>query len=382
MSARGFYTLLGGLLLMATALSVGSAGAFLLGCTALCAFALALVSALAAAATCCIAQSADCEQVVRKEQVTYTLSVKMFSPLPVAPLSLHICLPSGRESDFLLTARMLGETYSENAFTCPHVGVCPVGVTEVTVSDCFSLFTLRRRVRAPLCRVSVLPDPADAPCPAFSPGEGEHSAAQRAQSDRTTPVDTRAWQEGDDLKRVHWKLSMRRQSLMVHTYETPQRPDALILLDCTQPECADGERAQVIDALTEECAGAAKALLEAEHPVRMPLCGRVTRELTGNTMDGLHAMLEALAQEPFDAPGGFDRVLLLSARRMRRTGATVVLTTSLTPRIADTLIALSRMGPRTALTLVTAQPLTERQDKLLHLLRASGVDARHVSAGE
>ena len=67
---------------------------------------------------------------------------------------------------------------------------------------------------------------------------------------------------------------------------------------------------------------------------------------------------------------------------MRRTSATVVLTTSLTPRIADTLIALSRMGPRTALTLVTAQPLTERQDKLLHLLRASGVDARHVSAGE
>ena len=39
MTARGFYTLLAGCVLVITALSVGSEGAFLLGCAALLAYA-------------------------------------------------------------------------------------------------------------------------------------------------------------------------------------------------------------------------------------------------------------------------------------------------------------------------------------------------------
>jgi len=378
MSARGFYTLLAGCVLLITALSVGSAGAFLLGCAALLALAISLLSVVIAAATCRITQTADCDRVSRREQVVYTLSVRAFCLLPIAPLSLRFCLPSGRETSFLLTARLLGETISENAFVCPHVGLCRIGATHVTISDCFSLFSFTRRVRAPLVPVTVLPNPTQEECPAFSPGEGEHSAVQRAQIDRSTPVDTRAWQDGDELKRVHWKLSMRKQSLMVHTYETRQRPDALILVDCGAPDCPDASRAQMIDTLTESCAGVVKALLENGHPVRMPLCGKAERELSGQDAAALPAMLEALAQEPFDTQVDFGRVLMLSARRMRRTGATVILSSRLTPRIADTVIALSRMGPRTQFTLVTPQDANQQQEKLIHLLMASGVDARHT----
>ena len=380
MSIRGFYTLFAGAILLVTALSIGSAGAFLLGAAALLALAISLLCAIFALLTCRVAQHTDLNQTMRGEQVLYTLSVRMFSPIPVAPLSVHMRLPSGRESDFTLSASLFGETVSENAFTCPHVGVCAICVTHVTVSDCFSLFSFRRSVRAPLVSVTVLPNAQEAELPAFSPGEGEHSAAQRAQSDRTTPVDTRAWQDGDDLKRVHWKLSMRRQTLMVHTYETPQRPDALILLDCGAPECPPQYRAHVIDAMTEACAGVIKALLEGGHPVHMPLCGKNTREIAGQENRALHDMLTALAEEPFDAPAEFDRVLMLSARRMRKNGATVIYTSRLTPRIADVVIELSRMGPQTAFTLVTAQEASEKQEKLLRLLRRSGISANHIRA--
>lgn len=380
MSARGFYTLLAGCALMITALSVGSAGAFLLGIAALITLAISLMSVLFAAATCRIAQTADSNKVSRREQVAYSLSVRMISPLPIAPLSLRFCLPSGRETSFLLTTRLFGETVSESAFTCPHVGVCRVGATHVTISDCFSLFTISRKVCSPLVDITVLPNPIDAECPAFSPGEGEHSAMQRAQSDRSTPVDTRAWQEGDELKRVHWKLSMRKQSLMVHTYETRQRPDALILLDCASPEAEGTARAQIIDTLTESCAGVVKALLQNAHPVRMPLCGKTEREVSGQDAAALPAMLEALALESFDTPVDFCRVLMLAARRMRRTGSTVILSSRLTPRMADAIIALSRMGPKTQFTLVTPDRPTEQQDMLLRLLLSSGIHARHTKS--
>ena len=48
MTARGFYTLLFGAFMLFTALSVGSAGAFLLGAAALIAWGLALLSVLLA----------------------------------------------------------------------------------------------------------------------------------------------------------------------------------------------------------------------------------------------------------------------------------------------------------------------------------------------
>lgn len=380
MTARGFYTLLFGALMLFTALSVGSSGAFLLGCAALLAVAVSLLSVLCAALTCRVSQRVEGDQAVRGGACLYTLRVRLFTLIPIAPLSLEVMLPSGRRSEFLLSARLLGTTDSDNEFSCPHVGVFPVGVTRASFFDSFGLFSLRRSVRQAPALVTVLPNPREVAPVRCSPGEGETTAAQRAQADRTTPEDTRAWQEGDELKRVHWKLSMRRQQLMVHTYETPQRPDALVLLDCAAPDASDRDRASVIDALTETCAGVLRSLLDSHRIARLPLSGSAQRELSGQSPEALDDMLHALAQEPFAGAQDFERVLLHASRRMRRTGSTVILTTRLTPAIADAVAALSRMGPHTRFTLVTASAPGEQQDKLLRLLASGGVETEHIQA--
>ena len=379
MTARGLYTLLFGVLMLFTALSVSSGGAFLLGAAALIAWAVAFITVLLALITCRIEQESEGGQAERGSAMRYVLRIRMFSPL-IAPLMLRVCLPSGRTHDFMLKTRLLGETASDNDFPCPHVGVFPVGVEQLTITDCFGLFSLTHRVRDPLTYVTVLPRPRESSPVRYSPGEGETSMAQRAHADRTTPSDTRAWQEGDELKRVHWKLSMRRQELMVHTYETPQRPDALVLLDCAQPEADDKRRADVIDALTEHAAGVLKGLLEAKRAVRMPLTGDMPREMSGDREEALPDMCKALAQESFSRPADFAHVLMLSSRRMRRTGSTVILSSRLTPSIADVVIALGQMGPHTRFTLVTAGMPTDEQEQLLRLLRASGVEASHEAA--
>lgn len=379
MTARGLYTLLFSVLMLFTALSVSSGGAFLLGAAALIAWAVSFVTVLLALFTCHIEQESEGGQSERGGTMRYVLRIRMFSPL-IAPLMLRVCLPSGRTHEFMLKTRLLGETASDNDFPCPHVGVFPVGVERLTITDCFGLFSLTHRVRDPLTDVTVLPRPRESAPVHYSPGEGETSMAQRAHADRTTPSDTRAWQEGDELKRVHWKLSMRRQELMVHTYETPQRPDALVLLDCAQPEAEDKRRADVIDALTEQCAGVLKGLLEAKRTVRMPMTGDMPREMSGDREEALPGMLKALAQESFSRPADFAHVLMLSSRRMRRTGSTIILSSRLTPSIADVVIALGQMGPHTRFTLVTAGAPTQEQEQLLHLLRASGVEAGHEAA--
>ena len=378
MTARGFYTLLFGLLMLATALSVSSEGAFLLGCAALIAWALALLSVLLALFTCRISQEAAGGQPLRGVPCAFRLSVRMGSILPIAPLSLRVTLPSGRVSEFMLPVRTIGTTHSENEFACPHVGVYPVGVTRVRFGDCFGLFSLGTAIRTPLPELTVLPNPAQAQPLEFSPGEGESSTVQRALADLTTPSDTRAGQEGDELKRVHWKLSLRKQTLMVRTYETPQRPDALILLDFSTPDTPAALRAGCIDALTEGCAGVIRLLLEEQHAVHMPLPGKGARELSGERMDAFAGMQMALARERFAQRIDFARTLYAAARRMRRTGSAVILTTTLTPAVADAAIALRRTGPRTRFYLYTASEPTQEQSKLLHLLASSDVQTEHA----
>lgn len=374
MTARGFYTLLFGVCLMATALSVSSSGAFLLGAAAMLACAVSLIAVLLAMLSCRITQEVEGRQAVRGGSCRYILRVRMLTPLPIAPLSLQIALPSGRKSEFSLSTRLFGTTESGNDFSCPHVGVFPVGVTQAVFTDCFGLFSFRSVIRESAAAVTVLPDPRETAPLKYSPGEGETSAAQRAQADRTTPADTRAWQEGDELKRVHWKLSMRRQELMVHTYETPQRPDALVLLDCAPPPAEGAARARMIDALTETCAGVLRSLLDAGRIARMPIEGDAHRELSGQSSEALDPMLHALAQESFTKQTDFTRMLLSASRRMRRTGTTAILTARLTPMIADAVIALGRMGPHTSFMLITAGEPSEQQEKLLYLLRSSGVE--------
>ena len=173
MTARAFYTLLFGAVMLITALSVGSQGVFLLGVCALIACALALVSLLFAVLTCRISQQLSQSEINRGESCMYTLCVSMCCVLPIAPLSLRLNLPNGKTSEFSFAPHLFGRTESDNLFPCPHVGVFSVGAVSVSFGDVFGLFRFSRPVKAPLIPVCVLPVPRETQPLATSPGEGE-----------------------------------------------------------------------------------------------------------------------------------------------------------------------------------------------------------------
>ena len=378
MTARGLYTLLFGVLMLVTALSVGSAGAFLLGASALFACLVSLVCVAAARFSCRFRQAVQTTETQRGGVCRYMLGIRFRVPAPIAPLTLSVALPNGRQNDFQLPTHLFHETRNKNDLSCPHVGLFPVGVTKIGFSDCFGLFQLHMHIRTPLPQLCVLPQPKKAEPLAFSPGEGESNAAQRAQADHSTPEDIRAWQDGDELKRVHWKLSARRQSLMVHTYETPQRPDALVLLNRSVPE--GPLRLLTIDTLCEACAGIIQALLEAGRFTRLPLSDSSQGEISGQNTQALPQILRALAKEHFSCTEDFSRALWLAAKRTQRTGSIAVLSAELTPDIAEAALALSRMGPHMRFVLVTDGALDDTHRRLLYLLHTNGVETAHIQA--
>ena len=63
-----------------------------------------------------------------------------------------------------------------------------------------------------------------------------------------------------------------------------------------------------------------------------------------------------LAAQPIGGGEDFARVLDLELRRMRRTGATIIITTRLDAGIVDAVSRIRRMGPSARLYLVTYTP--------------------------
>lgn len=139
---------------------------------------------------------------------------------------------------------------------CRTRGVFPVGPAEVAVSDPFSL-TERRNPAGAVDRLTVYPrierltgfpsvrglDPAmQSTRPTFAPHGGEDFFTLRE------------YQTGDDLRKVHWPSSAKRDELMIKQLEIPWQARALVLLDTR------AERFPVEEAFEQAVRGAASAV--------------------------------------------------------------------------------------------------------------------------
>lgn len=247
----------------------------------------------------------------------------------------------------------------EQALTTVHVGRYEVKTTRALVSDVFGLFVLRRRIRGESTFLSVLPNPFEIEKPRPTLGDDGAAALARTQEDYNAPEDVRAYQPGDAMKRVHWKLSSRKRELLVRRFEMPAPPDTLILLDCAEPvggeNIAEGKLC-LRDALCETAVAVAKLQMEDGSPVRLPLYGEKATEFISDQASGLTLLKEMLCNQPFAEGEDFARVLNLELRRMRRTGATVIITTRLDAKIVEGVSRIRRMGPSARLYLATYTP--------------------------
>ncbi len=321
----------------------------------------------------------------RGELVTLEVVVKHKSFLPIAPITITLSAAPG---EMPITTRLpyAGSKSQRLAYRFPttHVGVFTPGVQSYLVEDVFGFFARNMRPDTPPLDLMVLPLPFEVDPLQFSPGDTGLESMARAREDPSTPSDVRPYQPGDPLKKVHWKLSMRKRELMVRRFEEPALPDALVLLDCGTPSVPDASQPQtkafLQDALCETAASVVLQQMRGDHPVRLPLLGK--RPIEYDKSMGAPALLEELARLDFSQTERFERVLLLETRRMRRTGATVIITSRLNSTVADMIIRIRRMGPYVRLYLTTFSPEAPAILPLISRLQQNSVEVCYVTPSE
>ena len=314
-------------------------------------FLLALISALWASATLQVTFTLAESSVPHGDPVNLTIHAQQLCPLPIAPLRVTVAAPEGDETLRIVVPPMRRHKVLLHLF-CPHVGQYEAGLTRVATEDVFGLFSFSANRNTRQETILVLPRTEKITPLQFSPGDYENELISRATEDLTSPSGVRAYQPGDSLKKIHWKLSLRKREPLSKTYDQPLRPDALILLDCMPPFAQEEPRA-VQDRLCDLAASLCSMLMAEEAAVRMPLLGRMIEEITLGRGSVLSSVLASLARMGFTGITPLERVLELECQRMRRGGATVVLTSALTPGCVDCILRLRRLGPWVRVYLVT-----------------------------
>lgn len=317
----------------------------------------------------------------RGGEATLTFTLRHACPLPVSALD-GSCSWADKALPCSFHPRAFVPHKAVLRLPGRHVGYFEAALSSLVIGDLFGLLRLRLHPANAKCGIAVLPRPFDIDKPSMVIGDEGRAALARTQEDYNAPEDTRAYLPGDAMKRIHWKLSSRRRELVVRRFETPAPPDTLILLDCSVPLCPftipEGKEA-LRDALCETAVAVALLQMQDASPVRLPIYSSFSTEFSSDREESLPLLQETLAMQPFDRVEDFASILNLELRRMRRTGAVIIITTQLTAPIVEAVRHIRRMGPSCRMYLCTHTPDSPAYQPLIARLQHHLVEVCYVT---
>ena len=344
-------------MLLTAAMATGSRLMFVLALMVALTVIILLISVMWAAGTVRITAEMEDQTVYRGDHTTLVLGVSHGGWIPVAPVILELPSMSGGENRRIRLKDRPGHIQSlRMPIDATHVGIYTSGIQTCIIEDLLGLFQRVIHPDETVYSLTVLPRTFDVDPLTMAPGDPGSELMARANEDLSAPSDIRAYQPGDAMKKIHWKLSIRKQELIVRKFEEPLMQEVLILMDCSRPPFRGNPQAEadIRDALLETAASLFSAQMKTDHDIRMPLTGSKPAEADRSI--GTTIAMKYLAGVDFSETDRFERVLQMESSRMNKVGFVAVVAARLNYAMVDIMIRIHRAGPNLRLYLVTFTP--------------------------
>lgn len=181
----------------------------------------------------------------------------------------------------------------------------------------------------------------------------------------------RAWQQGDEQRRIHWKATARHQQLSSRVYEPSEEEQVLFFLNVTTFERHwQGVVVELHERAVSVAGSLASLAVEQRLPVGMiansalPGSDQELRLLPGRRPSQLMHILELLAAATPFATAPIEQLLVREAPRLPW-GATLVVVTAIAhDDLLVTLVDLAAVGRRVVLFTLAEEPPARWMDKV------------------
>ena len=368
------------LLLLTVALCTGSQLFLLLSVLVVLAVIWSLLAVLWASATLRVDGNMTEQTAHRGEDLIFTLRMRHKGLIPIAPILLEVSDSSGSLDREIRLKNMPRRVQSLRLpIHASHVGVYPVGLRACVVEDLLGIVSKRVVLSDTSFSLTVLPRTFSTEPLVLSPGDPGSEIMARATEDLNAPSDVRSYQPGDAMKKIHWKLSLRKGELIVRKFDEPILQDVLILMDCSRPPSWGHPQAEadIRDTLLETAASVLTDQASTDHQVRLPLLGHHPVDVDKSM--GLPIAMDYLARVDFSETDRFERVLIMESRRLRKVGCVVVVSARLNIPMVDIMIRMHRSGPNIRFYLITFAPEDENVLPLISRLKQSAIEVSYVT---
>jgi uncharacterized protein (DUF58 family) len=329
---------------------------------------------------------------VKGEQVTLFIHLENGRALPIARMTVTYRVMRSAldgEPKRVDVALMPGQSHTiQEPMRCPYRGVYTLGVERVQVTDPLGLVRLgmrldRRAYHQPV-RLAVFNRvvPLSALKLPTRRMEGQMAANQHDTDETASLKQIRAYQRGDPLKRVHWKLTARARELMVRQFEQPSTPENLLLIDCAHAGLSGEAAIALADQVTECAAAFAGHLLQRWSRVRLVAYPEGRQEMLGDKPADFHGMHRFLALLPFTGRLSMADVIRLETDQAQPESLFLV-STGMPGPLFDTLVALAASGVEVlAVVVVPEGSDLAAANRILAELANRGVRALCLHPGE
>ena len=150
---------------------------------------------------------------------------------------------SADENVFALSLPSMKSVDFKSNIVMKRRGLYEVGIKEIELYDIFGLFKFKRSVNI-IEEILVLPKRILMYGNAgknILAEDGEEKNKRKIGVDRTIVSHIRDYMEGDNINSVHWKLSSKKDELIVKVYDRPNDSNIMIIADMQAHEFEDSE---------------------------------------------------------------------------------------------------------------------------------------------
>jgi uncharacterized protein (DUF58 family) len=263
-------------------------------------------------------------------------------------------------------------------YTCKYRGQYTVGVDYIKMFDILKLFKLKKQVKS---YDFIIAYPKTFPIGSF-PVKVELTMKEDVKraaimDDYYTVADIRKYVPSDSLKKVHWKLSAKRNELLVKRYQASGNNAVAAVLDMTRLPVKDAEtRIMYEDQIVSYALSVIKSITDRQMWIDLFYAEDSinTYNCAGNK--DFHALQPILAKAEFNAQAPSDTIIRKILKNKDEMGNIILFTANLTDLMLQNLIDAKKLGHNVILVYFSC---IRSNDGKLRELEAGGIHCLNIS---
>ncbi len=279
------------------------------------------------------------------------------------------------EDGMLISLEEGGSAVFQREVLCTRRGIYDLASLTVKTGDPFGLFTIER----PLCtgqEIRIYPrlrDYTEIILPAKQ-HFGDLSVKDKQFEDYSQVSDLRAWQDGDSIKRIHWKQSARHDQVIVKNFALQGDASLTIFIDMEAKNYRRDHGHRLEDLAVEVAASFIYFSLRENLPLRVFSEPSLRDGLSGRYLRDYREIMDRIISLSPAGKEGFSTYVHNQSYYLMPKSSLYLITPALSLTDAAVFLGLKQRGFHQVLFYLSLQSLTPREAALLDKVKEAGIN--------